>query len=208
MGLEHILENNRRWAVGRTAADPDFFSRMVDGQRPSILYIGCSDSRVTAEEMMGLGPGEVFVLRNMANMVSALDLGAMSVIDFAVGQLEVSDVVVCGHYLCGGIQAAMEPKDLGVLNPWMRTIRDVYRLHSSELDAMKDRTERLRRLVEVNVREQCINVLKSAVVQRSYRAGNLGVHAWVFEVSTGRLIDLGLDVDHEMERLTRIYRLD
>ena len=208
MDLSRIFENNAVWAEVRVANDPGFFERLADGQQPSTLYIGCSDSRVTAEEMMGLGPGEVFVLRNMANMVSALDLGAMSVVEYAVGQLRVNDVVVCGHYLCGGIEAALQPRDLGVLNPWMRTIRDVYRLHAGELDAISDPTERLARFVELNVIEECINVLKSAVVQRAYRAGRLGVHAWVFDVATGRIKDLSLDVDAEMDRLTRIYLLD
>jgi carbonic anhydrase len=207
-GLQKILDANREWARTRTSSDPDFFTRMVEGQQPSILYIGCSDSRVTAEEMMGLGPGEVFVLRNMANMVSALDIGAMSVIDYAVGQLGVREIIVCGHYLCGGIASALEPRDLGVLNPWMRTIRDVYRLHANELDAIAGRNERLRRFVELNVREECINVLKSAVVQRAYRAGQVGVHGWVFDVSTGLIKDLGVDTAAEMERLTRIYKLD
>lgn len=181
---------------------------MIEGQQPSVLYIGCSDSRVTAEEMMGLGPGEVFVLRNMANMVSALDIGAMSVIDYAVGQLGVSEIVVCGHYLCGGIATALEPKDLGVLNPWMRTIRDIYRIHADELDAISDRNDRVRRFVELNVREQCINVLKSAVVQRAFRHGEVGVQGWVFDVSTGLIKDLALDTAAEMDRLTRIYKLD
>ncbi len=208
MRLQEIFDNNKAWAASRLETDTDFFARLTDGQRPSILYIGCSDSRITAEEIMGLGPGEVFVLRNIANMVSALDISAMAVIDYAVGQLGVQDIVVCGHYQCGGVAAALQPKDVGVLNPWLRTIRDVYRLHSDELDAIEDEAARFRRFVELNVEEQCVNVLKSAVVQRAYREGRLGVHAWVFEVSSGLLEDLRLDVDAEMERLTRIYRLD
>jgi carbonic anhydrase len=208
MRLQEIFDNNKAWAASRLETDTDFFARLTDGQRPSILYIGCSDSRITAEEIMGLGPGEVFVLRNIANMVSALDISAMAVIDYAVGQLGVQDIVVCGHYQCGGVAAALQPKDVGVLNPWLRTIRDVYRLHSDELDAIEDEAARFRRFVELNVAEQCVNVLKSAVVQRAYREGRLGVHAWVFEVSSGLLEDLRLDVDAEMERLTRIYRLD
>lgn len=208
MRLEKIFDNNRAWAASRLEDDPDFFTRLTDGQSPSLLYIGCSDSRITAEEIMGLGPGEVFVFRNIANMVSALDISAMAVIDYAVGQLGVQDIVVCGHYQCGGVAAALEPKDVGVLNPWLRTIRDVYRLHSHQLDSIDDEAERSRRFVEVNVREQCINVLKSALVQRAHKEGRLGVHAWVFEVSTGLVKDLGLDTAAEMERLTRIYRLD
>lgn len=207
MGLPEIFENNKAWAAARIGADPDFFNHLTQGQRPSILYIGCSDSRVTAEEMMGVGPGEVFVLRNIGNMVSALDLGAMSVIDYAVRQLKVEDVIVCGHYLCGGVEAAMQPRDLGVLNPWLRTIRDVYRIHSEELDGIGDEEARLRRLVEVNVREQCINVLKSAEVQHAFREGKLGVHGWVFDVSTGLIEKVTFDAPAELDRLTRIYRL-
>jgi carbonic anhydrase len=208
MDVTGILEANEAWAIERSRDDPEFFTRLTDGQRPATLYIGCSDSRVTAEDLMGVGPGEVFVLRNIANMVSALDVGSLSVVAYAVTHLEVSDIVVCGHYLCGGIEAAMEPRDLGMLNHWLRTIRDIYRLHSEELDAISDQDARLRRLVELNVREQCINVLKTAEVQRAYRAGRLGIHGWVFDISQGRLIDLGIDVAAEVARIAAIYRLD
>lgn len=208
MDVARILEANAAWATERSRADPEFFTRLTEGQRPATLYIGCSDSRVTAEDMMGVGPGEVFVLRNIANMVSALDVGSLSVVAYAVTHLEVSDIVVCGHYLCGGIEAAMQPRDLAMLNHWLRTIRDIYRLHSEELDAIADRDARLRRLVELNVREQCINVLKTAEVQRAYRAGRLGIHGWVFDISQGRLIDLGVDVAAEVAKIAAIYRLD
>jgi carbonic anhydrase len=208
MDVTRILEANAAWAIEQSRADPEFFTRLTEGQRPATLYIGCSDSRVTAEDMMGVGPGEVFVLRNIANMVSALDVGSLSVVAYAVTHLEVSDIVVCGHYLCGGIEAAMQPRDLGMLNHWLRTIRDIYRLHSEELDAISDRDARLRRLVELNVREQCINVLKTAEVQRAYRAGRLGIHGWVFDISQGRLIDLGIDVAAEVAKIAAIYRLD
>ena len=207
MGLAEILRNNRAWAASRLEADPEFFERLTRGQKPTVLYIGCSDSRVTAEEMMGAGPGEVFVMRNIANMVSALDLSAMAVIDYAVEQLQVENVIVCGHYYCGGIAAAMQPRDLGIINPWLRTIRDVYRLHSAELDAIEDEDLRMRRLVELNVREQCINVLKSPSVQHAYRAGRLSVDGWVCDVSTGLLGPVEFDPDKELERLNRIYRL-
>lgn len=208
MDVARILEANAAWANEQSRADPEFFTRLTEGQRPATLYIGCSDSRVTAEDMMGVGPGEVFVLRNIANMVSALDVGSLSVVAYAVTHLEVSDIVVCGHYLCGGIEAAMQPRDLGMLNHWLRTIRDIYRFHSEELDAISDRDARLRRLVELNVREQCINVLKTAEVQRAYRAGLLGIHGWVFDISKGRLIDLGIDVAAEVGKIAAIYRLD
>lgn len=206
--VARFLANNRVWASAIREDDPELFTRLSKGQTPSLLYIGCSDSRVTAEEMMGLGPGEVFVLRNIANMVSALDPGAMAAIGFGVTHLQVSDIVVCGHYYCGGIAAALQPRDLGVLNPWLRTIRDVYRLHSRELDGIEDPELRLRRFVELNVREQCINVLKSAEVQRAYRAGTLDIHCWIFDISTGLLAPTDLDIDAEMNRLMDIYRLD
>jgi len=135
-------------------------------------------------------------------------VGSLSVVAYAITHLEVSDIVVCGHYLCGGIEAAMQPRDLGMLNHWLRTIRDIYRLHGEELDAISDRDARLRRLVELNVREQCINVLKTAEVQRAYRAGRLGIHGWVFDISQGRLIDLGIDVAAEVAKIAAIYRLD
>lgn len=207
IGVKHILANNEAWAADRLAQDPHFFSRLSRGQDPSVLYIGCSDSRVAAEEMMGLGPGEAFVLRNIANTASALDVAASSVINYAVSHLEVDDVIVCGHYLCGGIEAAMRPRDLGPLNPWLRTIRDVYRTHAVELDAIEESESRLRRLVELNVEEQCINVLKFAEVQQAYRSRGLRVHGFVFDISRGRLFDIGLDLADTVERISQIYRL-
>lgn len=208
LDLEATFERNRRWASERIGEDPTFFSRLAEGQQPSTLYIGCSDSRVTAEELMGVGPGDVFVVRNLGNMASALDVGALTVVEYAVVNLGVSDIVVCGHYLCGAVEAAMVPRDAGMLNLWLRTLRDVYRLHSEELDGIADRPARHRRLVELNVREQCINVLKAASVQRAYRAGRLRIHGWVFDISRGLLADLAIDVPREVERIAEIYRLD
>lgn len=208
MDPARILENNAAWAAGKLDEDPEYFALLTRGQSPAILYIGCSDSRVTAEEMMGVGPGEAFVLRNLANTASALDISAAVVISFAVTHLQVEHIVVCGHYLCAGIEAAMQPRDLGPLNPWLRTIRDVYRTHAEELDGISDRAMRLRRLVELNVREQCVNVLKMAEVQRAYRAGRLQVHGWVFDILHGRLIDTSVDIDGELARIARIYSLD
>jgi carbonic anhydrase len=177
------------------------------GQNPDILYIGCSDSRVTAEDLMGVHPGEVFVHRNIANMVISIDLNVMSVLDYAVTHLKVNHVVVCGHYFCGGVKAAMQSQDLGLLNPWLRNIRDVYRIHKSELNAISDETERYNRLVELNVEEQCVNLMKTAEVQKAYKYRNLQVHGWVFDISTGKLIDLKIDFNKILKNIVEIYDL-
>src|SRR5690606_19688751 len=155
--------------------------------------IGCSDSRVTAEEIMGAEPGDVFVHRNVANLVNATDLNVMAVTNYAVRYLGVKHIVVCGHYGCGGVKAAMQSKDFGILNPWLRNIRDVYRLHHAELNAITDENKRYDRLVELNVQEQCVNLTKLASVQQEYlKNGYPIVHGWVFDMRTGRLIDLEL----------------
>ena len=163
---------------------------------------------MTAEELMGVEPGEVFVHRNVANVIANTDLNAMSVIDYAVGTLEVKHIVVCGHYFCGGVKAAMQAKDLGILNPWLRNIRDVYRLHKTELNAITDENKRYNRLVELNVEEQCINVIKTAVVQKTYLKGGYPlVHGWVFDVQSGQLIDLKIDFDEKLHEIQEIYNL-
>jgi carbonic anhydrase len=136
MDLSKIFENNEKWIQAKTADDPAYFENLNKGQKPNVLYIGCSDSRVTAEDLMGMQPGELFVHRNVANIVNAIDLNAQSVINYAVVHLEVNHIVVCGHYSCGGVKAAMDAKDLGILNPWLRNIRDVYRAHKDELNAI------------------------------------------------------------------------
>lgn len=205
---DRVFENNRRWIEKNTASDADFFAHLAQGQEPEILYIGCSDSRVTAEDLMGVQPGEVFVHRNIANMVGANDLNALSVIEYAVGHLHVKHVVVCGHYFCGGVKAAMTAQDLGLLNPWLRNIRDVYRLHRKELDAIADEEARYKRLVELNVEEQCINVIKTAVVQKSYLDNKTPqVHGWVFDIGTGQLIDLRIDFEARLKDIRAIYDL-
>lgn len=205
---EQVFENNRKWVAEKKATDHQFFEKLGRGQDPDFLYIGCSDSRVTAEELMGVQPGEVFVHRNIANLISNNDLSAMSVINFAVNKLKVKHIVVCGHYDCGGVKAAMQPLDLGILNPWLRNIRDIYRLHKVELNAIKDEEWRYRRLVELNVEEQCLNVIKTAVVQKSYLSnGYPTVHGWVFDVSTGALIDLKLNFTEKLNGIQEIYNL-
>jgi len=207
MKLEKIFENNQNWVKKKLDIDQEYFKNLSKGQTPEILYIGCSDSRVTAEELMGVDPGDAFVHRNIANMVPNTDLSVMSVIDYAVLHLKVKHVVVCGHYYCGGVKAAMESADLGILNPWLRNIRDVYRTHKDELNAIEDEEEKYKRLVELNVQEQCINVIKTAEVQRAFIDRGLKVHGWVFDVHSGKLIDLKIDFPKVMENVVEIYRL-
>lgn len=208
MDLSKIFENNERWIQAKIQGDPTYFENLNKGQKPDVLYIGCSDSRVTAEELMGMKPGEVFVHRNVANIVNAIDLNAQSVINYAVKYLEVNHVVVCGHYSCGGVKAAMEAKDLGILNPWLRNIRDVFRAHKDELNAISDEQKRYDRLVELNVREQAINVLKMAAVQRAVRNRGMQIHGWVFDIKTGKLIDLQIDFQKALADIMEIYRLE
>lgn len=205
---EQLFENNRQWVASMTATDADFFARLAKTQTPEFLYIGCSDSRVPANEIMGLQPGEVFVHRNIANIVDGIDLNAISVINYAVDQLHVKHIIVCGHYNCGGVLAAMQPKDMGILNPWLRNIRDVYRLHQNELDAIQDEHARYNRLVELNVQEQCINVIKTAVVQKSYLKNQYPVvHGWVFDLETGVLNDLEINFTEILKDIQKIYNL-
>ena len=208
MIIDQIFKNNENWVKEKLNIDPNYFEDLGKGQNPDILYIGCSDSRVTAEELMGISPGEAFVHRNIANMVPNTDLSAMSVIDYAVLHLKVNHVVVCGHYHCGGVKAAMQSKDLGILNPWLRNIRDVYRIHKEELNAIEDEELKYDRLVELNVQEQCINVIKTAEVQRAYLERNITVHGWVFDVHSGKLIDLKINFEKVLRDVMEIYRLE
>ncbi len=208
MNIEKIFENNRKWVMEKLSKDDEYFEKLAIGQSPEVLYIGCSDSRVTAEKLMGAKPGEVFVYRNIANMVSSLDFSAMSVIQYAVQQLKVKHIVVVGHYQCGGVKAAMKSKDYGILNPWFRTIRDVYRHYEDELELIVDEKEKYDRLVELNVKEQCINVLKTSIVQKAYRKKEVKIHSWVWDIHSGRLIDLGIDFDKVLEHLMKVYHLD
>ena len=206
---DEVFENNRQWVARNTERDPDFFSRLATHQDPDFLFIGCADSRVPANEIMGLEPGDVFVHRNVANLVVGTDINAQSVIEYAVGHLDVKHVIVCGHYGCGGVAAAMQPADLGLLNGWLREIRDVYRLHQEELEAIEDTDARYRRLVELNVREQCVNLIKTAVVLKKYaHTGHPVVHGWVYDVANGLLRDLEVPFEEILERIQEIYRLE
>ena len=205
---DEIFENNRKWAEQKLRAEPDFFDKLSLDQTPEYLYIGCSDSRVSAEEMMGMAPGQVFVHRNIANLVNTVDLNASSVVKYAVEQLHVKHIIVCGHYNCGGIKAAMQPLDLGLLNPWLRNIRDVYRLHRDAWDAITDSQMRYNRLVELNVQEQCINIIKMASVQKRYIREHFPVvHGWVFDLHTGHIKDLNIDFENILRDIQQIYDL-
>lgn len=205
---QEIFENNRRWVEQKTSIDKNFFTELAKDQRPDYLYIGCSDSRVTAEDLMGVTPGEVFVHRNIANLVNNVDLNVMAVINYAVRHLHVKHIVICGHYNCGGVKAAMQPKDMGILNPWLRNIRDVYRLHQTALDAIENQGDRYNRLVELNVQEQAVNIIKTAAVQLSYiDNGYPLVHGWVFDLNNGLLKDLKIDFTAILRNIQKIYNL-
>lgn len=203
-----IFENNAKWIQEKLGEDADFFKKLASGQKPEYLYIGCADSRVTAEELMGMKPGEVFVHRNIANIVNTLDMNSTAVIQYAVEHLKVKHIIICGHYGCGGVKAAMTPQDLGLLNPWLRLIRDVYRLHQKELDAIENEHDRYNKLVELNVQEQCINVVKMAAVQERYILEEYPiVHGWVFDLETGKLIDLEIDFENILKDIQKVYDL-
>jgi carbonic anhydrase len=208
MHVREIFANNKKWVAQKLAISQGFFTELSKDQQPEFLYIGCSDSRVTAEDLMGIQPGQAFIHRNIANMVISIDLNAMSVIHYAVDILKVKQIVVCGHYNCGGVKSAMQSVDMGILNPWLRNIRDVYRLHKDELNAITDEGKRYDRLVELNVQEQCINVIKTADVQRAYKDRGIKIHGWVFDMRTGELKDLEIDFAGILEHIMEIYRLD
>lgn len=208
MNFSRIFENNQRWIAEKLSVNPQYFNELSKGQSPEFLYIGCSDSRATAEELMGVNPGEVFVHRNIANLVIPTDSNINAVIQYAVEHLKVKHIIVCGHYECGGVKAALQPSDLGQLNSWLQTLRDVYRLHREELDAIGDPHRKFDRLVELNVREQCINIIKTDHVQRSwYQSGYPKVHGWIFDVRSGSLNDLGLNMETEFKEVRSIYDL-
>ena len=207
MNVENVFKNNEKWIAEKLAVDPNYFENLSKGQNPEILYIGCSDSRVTAEDIMGVQPGEVFVHRNIANMVISIDLNVMSVLNYSVRHLKVNHVVVCGHYFCGGVKAAMQAQDMGILNPWLRNIRDVYRLHKEELNAITEENLRYNRLIELNVQEQCINLIKTAAIQEAYKDRGLQVHGWVFDIHSGKLIDLKIDFPKALKDIREIYDL-
>lgn len=201
-----IFEANNKWIEKNKIDNPGLFKLLAADQHPDFLYIGCSDSRVHPNQVMGLKPGEVFIHRNIANMVIATDLSALSVINYGVEYLKVKFIIVCGHYGCGGIEAAMRKSDYGILNPWLRSIRDVYQLHKEELVAIHDIEARHRRLVELNTYEQCRNIIKMGEVQKSYYEKEYPkVAGWVFDIKDAQLHDLFFDMDGELDKIKEIY---
>ena len=207
MNVSEVFQNNEKWIADKLSKDPNYFTELSKGQSPEFLYIGCSDSRVTAEDLMGIQPGQAFVHRNIANLVNNVDLSVMTVLNYAVRHLKVNHIIVCGHYNCGGVKAAMQPADMGILNPWLRNIRDVYRIHRDELNAIEDEAKRYNRLVELNVQEQCVNLLKTAAVQEAIIQRGLTVQGWVFDIHTGKLIDLNIDFEAILKDIREIYNL-
>ena len=207
MDIESIFNNNKKWITNKLNDNPDYFKTLAEDQSPEILFIGCSDSRVTTGDVMGIEPGDMFVHRNIANMVSNTDLSAMSVINYAVNQLKVKHVIICGHYNCGGVKAAMQAEDMGILNPWLRNVRDVYRLHKEELNSITDEEQKYNRLVELNVQEQCVNLIKTAEVQKALLNRHITIHGWVFDIHTGHIIDMKIDFNKILKDIMEIYRL-
>jgi carbonic anhydrase len=190
--LSHLFENNRAWSEKIRASDPTFFTKLSKQQAPEYLWIGCSDSRVPANQIVDLLPGEIFVHRNIANVVVHSDLNCLSVMQFAVEVLEVKHIIVCGHYGCGGVRAALEDKDHGLIDNWLRHIHDVYRMNQTELDAL-DEAARLDRLCELNVIEQVRNVSATTIVRNAWKAGKtISVHGWVYSIEDGILRDLDI----------------
>ena len=186
-----LLENNKKWRAAMLAKDSNFFKDLANGQSPEYLWIGCSDSRVPANEVTGTKPGELFVHRNIANMVVHTDMNLLSVLSYAVETLKVKHIIVCGHYGCGGVKAAMGNKSLGLIDNWLRHIKDVYRIHFKELDAIKDENLRFRRFVELNVIEQVNDLGKTSIVQNAWTNNQpLHIHGWVYDLENGEINDM------------------
>lgn len=204
---QKLIENNRNWVASKIENDPEYFSRLSDGQTPPLLWIGCADSRVPANEITGTQPGEVFVHRNIANMVIHSDMNMLSVLDYAVNVLKVTHVIVCGHYGCGGVKAAMGNANIGIIDNWIRHIKDVYRFHYQELDAIQNEKAKFDRFVELNVVEQVMDLAKTSIVQNAWRNDqNLWIHGWVYSLQDGLVKDLGVNFGSNKE-LPDVYRL-
>jgi carbonic anhydrase len=184
--FEKILLDNKEWAASMVAADPGYFKRLIEIQTPEVLWIGCSDSRVPADKITGTQPGEIFVHRNVANMVVHTDLNLLAVLQYAVEILHVKHIIVCGHYGCGGVKAAMTKHSFGIINKWLRSIKDVYRFHREELNNIKEEEKRLNRLIELNVKEQVMNLAKTSIVQKSWKHHHTPhLHGWVYGLNDG-----------------------
>lgn len=203
-----IIENNKKWVEEKLAIDKDFFKDLSKGQNPPLLWIGCSDSRVPANEIIGAQPGEVFVHRNIANMVVHSDMNMLSVLDYAVNVLKVQHVIVCGHYGCGGVKAAMGNSSFGVIDNWIRHIKDIYRFNKEKLNPIENEEERFNKFVELNVKEQVLNLAKTSIVQGAWKNGQeLYLHGWVYGLNSGYVTDLEVNFSKN-EDLHEMYQLD
>ena len=206
--IKNLLENNKNWVASKLAIDPSYFEKLSNSQNPEYLWIGCSDSRVPANQITGTLPGDIFVHRNIANMVVHSDMNMLSVLSYAVEVLKVKHIIVCGHYGCGGVIAAMENKQFGLIDNWLRHIKDVYRYHHKELDAIADKTQRARRFVEVNVMEQVHDLCKTSIVQNAWKNNQpLHVHGWVYDIHDGIIKDLNVSFTCTKD-LHKVYHLD
>lgn len=205
---EQLLLQNKAWVEQKLNEDKDFFNRLANIQTPEFLWIGCADSRVSANEITGTAPGEVFVHRNIANMVVHSDMNMLSVLDYAVNVLEVQHVIVCGHYGCGGVRAAMGNKQIGLIDNWIRHIKDVYRLHQDELEAIKDNKQREDRFVELNVIEQVYDLGKTSIIQNAWqKRGGPYVHGWVYDIANGVIKDLKVSM-HDNSEMPDVFRFE
>jgi carbonic anhydrase len=205
---QRLIENNKTWVAEQLQLDPSFFENLSKGQAPEYLWIGCSDSRVPAESITGTEPGEMFVHRNIANMIVHSDMNMLSVLSYAVEVLKVKHIIVCGHYGCGGVMAAMKNQQFGLIDNWLRHIKDVYRYHHKELDAIEDETLRARRFVEVNVQEQVHDLGKTSIVQNAWKRNQpLHLHGWVYDIHDGLINDLGVNFTCPKD-LHSVYHFD
>jgi carbonic anhydrase len=202
-----IIDNNRKWVESVIEKDPNYFTDLAKGQKPPLLWIGCSDSRVPANEIIGAKPGEVFVHRNIANMVIHTDMNMLSVLDYSVNVLKVKHVIVCGHYGCGGVKAAMGNDSIGIIDNWIRHIKDIYRRHKNYLDSILNEEHRFNSFVELNVKEQVTDLAKTSIVQAAWRAGQeLTLHGWVYGLNSGYITDLQVNISSQAD-LDRVDQL-
>lgn len=203
-----LLDNNKKWVDSMLAQDSEYFSKLAGGQKPPLLWIGCADSRVPANEIIGAAPGEVFVHRNIANMVVHTDMNMLSVLDYAVNVLKVQHVIVCGHYGCGGVKAAMSNQQFGLIDNWIRHIKDVYRFHQDELEAITDPVAKENRFIELNVIEQVYDLCKTSIIQNSWSKNNSPyIHGWVYDINNGIIQDLKCSVN-ENNDLAKVYQFE
>lgn len=205
---KQILDNNKNWVESKLDLDPDFFNKLAEGQQPPLLWIGCADSRVPANEIIGAQPGEVFVHRNIANMVVHTDMNMLSVLDYAVNVLKVKDIIVCGHYGCGGVKTAMGNASVGLIDNWLRHIKDTYRFNKEELNSIEDEKVKFDRFVEINAMEQVFNLAKTSIVQNAWANGQqLHLHGWVYGIGTGLVHDLEVTINSN-DDLESVFQLE